>query len=280
MQLRQQLISTNGIQLNVASAGDGPPVLLLHGFPDTHTVWRKQFGPLTAAGYRVIAPDLRGYGASAAPSGVQAYGIATLRDDILGLMDAMQIGQVRLIGHDWGSVLGWYLCMHAPERIERFAALSVGHPAAYANAGLAQLCKAWYAALFQLPGIAESLVSFGNLLALEAQAADATQLADWRANFARPGRLTAALNYYRANRTLAIDPSYDKIQVPVLGIWSAHDPALTETQMRDSARYMAAPFRYHRIDGSVGHWLQLKEEMQVNNLLVDFCAETLSPSVK
>ncbi|SHG63383.1 alpha/beta fold hydrolase [Massilia sp. CF038] len=278
--MRQQKIKTNGIELNVAIAGEGPPVLLLHGFPDTHTVWREQIDALSDAGYRVIAPDLRGYGASEAPPATQDYGIATLRDDIIGLMDALDVEQACLIGHDWGSLIGWYLCMHAPERIQRFAALSVGHPAAYANAGIGQKCKAWYAALFQLPGIAESLLQFGNLMALKPQAADAEQLADWRANFARPGRLTAALNYYRANRHLAADPSYDKIHVPVLGIWSAHDPALTENQMRDSAAYMAAPFRYHRIDGAVGHWLQLEQAEDINQLLTDFCAEALTPSVK
>ena len=275
MKLDQELIETNGIRLNVASAGKGPPVVLLHGFPDTHAVWRKQIPALVNAGYRVIASDLRGYGASDAPEGVDAYAINILRDDVIGLLDALGIERAYLVGHDWGSLIGWHVSMHAPQRIERFAALSVGHPDAYAKAGVGQMLKAWYAALFQLPGIAEALVSAGDLLALKAQAVDEEQLAEWRANFAREGRLSAALNYYRANRHLVLPADHPKVTVPVLGVWSEGDPALTETQMRDSAAYfdptvVDASFTYERLDGGVGHWLQLKEPRAVNKLLIDF----------
>lgn len=273
MKLQQQLIDVGGIALNVASVGEGKPVVLLHGFPDTHATWRKQVPALVNAGYRVIAPDLRGYGASDAPAGMDAYAIDVLRGDIIGLLDALDIKRAYLVGHDWGSVIGWHVCMHAPQRIERFAALSVGHPDAYAKAGIGQKFKAWYAALFQLPGIAEALVSAGDLLALKPQAVDEEQLADWRANFAREGRLSAALNYYRANKHLALSSSYPPVQVPVLGVWSEGDPALTEAQMRDSAPYVGATFRYERIAGDVGHWMQLKEARKVNKLLVDFGAE-------
>lgn len=270
MSIQQQLIMTNGIRLNVATAGDGPPAVLLHGFPDTHRTWRKQVPALVKAGYRVIMPDLRGYGGSDAPTNVSDYAIGTLGADIIGLLDALKIDRCYLIGHDWGSVLGWHLCMDAPERVERFAALSVGHPNAYANAGIAQKLRAWYAGLFQLPGIAEALLRAGDLAALKKQAADEEQVADWRANFARDGRLTAALNYYRANRKLALAGDYPPVKVPVLGIWSEGDPALTEAQMRDSARYVEGAFEYARIDGEVGHWLQLKAPRKVNRLLVDF----------
>ena len=273
MRLHQEFIDTNGIRLNVASAGEGPAVVLLHGFPDTHKAWRKQVPALTKAGYRVIMPDMRGYGASDAPAGVAAYEVDVLCSDILGLLDAMQLERVYLVGHDWGALVGWHVCMAAPERIDRFAALSVGHPNAYARAGMAQKLMAWYAGLFQLPVIAEALVAAGNLLALQRQAVDAAQLADWRANFGEPGRLTAALNYYRANKHLALPGEYAPVTTRVLGVWSAGDPALTEQQMKNSRAYIEETFQYHRIDGEVGHWLQLKEARRVNRLLVDFGAQ-------
>lgn len=273
MELRQESIKANGIRLNVATIGKGRPVLLLHGFPDTHKVWRKQFGALAGAGYRVIAPDLRGYGESEAPATVEAYGIAHLRTDMVALLDEMQAERAYVIGHDWGAVIGWQLCMYAPERVERFAALSVGHPQAYASAGIGQKLKAWYAALFQLPGIAEALVGAGDLKALKRHAADDEQLADWRESLGREGRLTAALNYYRANRHLALPGAYPEVSAPVLGVFSEGDPALTEAQMRDSANCVAGKFRYEKLEGNIGHWMQLKESIHLNRILIDFGAE-------
>lgn len=268
--LTYERIDTNGTMLNVASAGAGPAVVLLHGFPDTHKVWRKQVLAFTGAGMRVIMPDLRGYGASTMPDGVKSYRVGLLSKDVIGLLDAMKLERVCLVGHDWGALVGWHVCMAAPARIERFAALSVGHPNAYANAGLAQKMKAWYAALFQLPGVAEALVGAGNLMALKRHAADAEQLADWRKNFGDKARLTAALNYYRANRHLALAREYPPITLPVLGIWSEGDPALTERQMKNSSAYVTGPFRYERLTGDVGHWMQLSDPQRVNQLLIDF----------
>ena len=268
--MQHQTIRVNGIGMRVAVLGEGRPLVLLHGFPDTHDVWREQFKALSEAGYRVIAPDLRGYGGSEAPASVESYRIDILRADVLALFDALQIDQAYLVGHDWGAVLRWQLCMHAPERVERFAALSVGHPNAYAQAGLAQRFKAWYAALFQLPGVAEAMLGAGDLLALKAQAVDDEQLAGRRRNFAGAGRLTAALNYYRANRQLATPGEYPDVTMPVLGVWSEGDPALTEHQMSGSGAHMSGPFRYEKIAGDIGHWLQLREPARVNRLLIDF----------
>jgi pimeloyl-ACP methyl ester carboxylesterase len=276
MKLHQEMIKANGIRLNVTTAGEGRPILLLHGFPDTYNVWRKQFGALVDAGYRVIAPDLRGYGESDAPRTVDAYGVAHLRADMAGLLDAMEVERAYVVGHDWGSIIGWQMCMYTPERVECFAALSVGHPDAYAKAGIGQKMRAWYAALFQLPGIAESMLRAGDLMALKPYAVDDEQLAEWRANLAREGRLTAALNYYRANRHLALSGEYPPVKAPVLGIFSEGDPALTEDQMRNSASYVDGKFRYEKIEGSVGHWLQLKESIRVNKLLIGFGAENLA----
>lgn len=268
----QQIIHVHGVDIHVASAGEGRPVLLLHGFPDTHKVWRKQIGPLVEAGYRVIVPDMRGYGASAAPEGVKAYTGRKLCADVIGVLDAMQVDRAYLIAHDWGAVIGWQLCMHASARVERYAALSVGHPTAWAQAGLSQRLKAWYMVLFQVPGFAEFMLSAGNYRALTRLAADEEQIADWRANFASEGRLSAALNYYRASKKMGLTRTYPHVRMAIMGIWSEGDPALTERQMRDSGKHVSGPFRYERLSGNVGHWMQLSESARVNQLLLDFGA--------
>jgi pimeloyl-ACP methyl ester carboxylesterase len=264
-----QTLRINGLNMYLASAGQGAPVLLLHGFPDSHTVWRKQIKALAEAGYRVIAPDLRGCGRSDAPKAVKAYTLDRLRDDVLALLDALDIDKVRLVGHDWGAVIGWQLCMQAPERVERFVALSAGHPAAFAHAGLEQRLRSCYMLVFRVRGLAERLLTTCNWFFLRLYVKDRTQLGHWRRSFAAPGRLTAALNYYRANKHMAARRNWPPVTVPVLGVWSDGDAALTERQMRDSAAYVTAGFRYERIDGA-DHWLQLSAPGRINALLLDF----------
>jgi pimeloyl-ACP methyl ester carboxylesterase len=269
MQQQAQMLKVHGLDMYVSSLGEGPPVLLLHGFPDSHSVWRHQMRALADAGYRAIAPDLRGYGRSQAPADVASYSIEHLRDDVTGLLDALGIGQVILVGHDWGAAVAWQVAMHAPGRVERLVALSVGHPAAFVSAGLVQRLRSFYMAIFAVPGLAERLLPLGDWWFMRRYISDAAQVAQWRSDFSVPGRLTAALNYYRANLKMAARRNWPPVTMPVLGVWSSRDAALTEEQMRGSASHVAGPFRYERIDG-VDHWMQLAAPAQVNALLLDF----------
>lgn len=263
------MLEVNGIRLHAVTTGQGPTVLLLHGFPDTHIVWRKQVGVLAAAGYRVLAPDLRGYGRSDAPPGIHDYTLEKLRGDVLGLLDALHIDKVSLVGHDWGGLIGWQLAALAPERIERFVAMSTGHPSAIARAGILQHLRMTYVLGFILPGIAEHTLRAGDWFMMRQFTGEPGQADHWKRNLSPPGRLTAALNYYRANLGLALPHGYPRLKVPVMGIWSDCDPALGEKQMRDSARYVDAAFRFERIHDA-DHWLQLTAHEQVNRLLLDF----------
>ena len=265
----EQTLTVNGIAMHVVTEGEGPPVLLLHGFPDTHAVWRLQIAALVAAGYRVIAPDLRGYGQTEAPGKEDDYSMDALRADVVGLLDALGIERVLLVGHDWGSVVGWNVCMHAPERVERFVALSVGHPAAYTDGGPLQLLKGYYVLVFQLRGIAESMIKAFDWHSLRGLASTPAQFEEWRTHLDRPGRLTAALNYYRANLKMFNASTWPTVKVPVLGVWSSGDVALTEAQMRGSEKYVGESFQYERIE-KVGHWLQLEAAGQVNALILNF----------
>ena len=266
------MLDVNGIRMHTTTTGQGPTVLLLHGFPDTHIVWRKQVSVLAAAGYRVLAPDLRGYGRSDAPGGIHDYTLEKLRGDVLGLLDALKIEKVSLVGHDWGGLIGWQLAALAPQRIERFVAMSTGHPAAIARAGLLQRLRMTYVLGFILPGIAEHTLRAGDWFMMRQFTGEPGQADHWKRDLSPPGRLTAALNYYRANIGLALPPSLPRVRVPVMGIWSDCDPALGEKQMRDSARYVDAEFRFERIHDA-DHWLQLTASEQVNRLLLDFLSD-------
>lgn len=269
MNEESSIVDVNGLHMHVVSAGRGPPVLLLHGFPDTHVVWRKQVGPLADAGFRVIAPDLRGYGKTEAPASVNAYSIDQLRTDVLALLDELAIDKVRLVGHDWGAFVGWLLCMEYPSRIERFVALSTGHPCALAHAGIAQALRLSYILGFIIPGLAEHALKAGNWFFVRQFTRDRTQIGHWRRNLRPPGRLKAALNYYRANISLGLRHHWSCVSVPVMGVWSDGDPVLGEKQMRDSGRYVQAEFRYERIEGA-DHWLQLTAPDKLNALLLDY----------
>jgi pimeloyl-ACP methyl ester carboxylesterase len=158
--LTQRNIKTNGITLHVVEAGpvDGPPVILLHGFPEAWYSWRYHIKSLAAAGYHVLAPDQRGYNLSDKPKGVKAYRLGELALDIVGLLD--QIGQPKavIIGHDWGAAVGWYLATCYPERVEKYIALNVPHPSLMPillRRYPRQLLKSWYVIFFQLPWLPE-----------------------------------------------------------------------------------------------------------------------------
>jgi pimeloyl-ACP methyl ester carboxylesterase len=260
----------DGLDFHVRVTGEGRPILLLHGFPDSGELWRLQTPALVAAGFRVIVPDLRGCGESDAPSGVTHYRLDRLVADVFALADAYagDARQIDLVGHDWGAAIGWFACMAQPQRVRRFAALSVGHPEAYRRAGLEQKLKGWYLFLFVTPGLAERFLRAGDFRALTRHAPTPEDAARWRRDLARPGRLTAGLNWYRG---VAREGWRRRgpVAVPTLGIYGTGDPALAEDQMMNSARWVDAEWRYRRLDG-VGHWLPIEAADTVNAWLVDW----------
>jgi len=269
MVVESNFAKVNGLNMHFVSSGEGRPVLLLHGFPDTQAIWRHQIPALAGAGMRVIAPDLRGYGRTDAPSDPGAYSINFLADDVLRLMDVLGIEKASLVGHDWGGLIGWHLAMHAPDRIERYAALSTGHPAAIAQSGLSQYLRLWYVLVFKTPGLAERLLRANDWYVLRQMIKDREQQEIWRIPLEPEGRLTAALNYYRANFKANAARHWKPVEIPVMGVWSERDPALGEKQMADSAKHCRAGFRYERLERA-GHWMQLSAAQRLNALLRDF----------
>lgn len=267
-----------GITLSVTdTGGTGPAVVLLHGWPDRAAMWEHQIRDLAAAGYRVIAPDLRGFGDSDRPDDVGAYPLRNSVGDVLGLADALGVEDFALVGHDWGAALGWAVTMFSP-RVNRYAAFSVGHPGAFGSAGLEQKSRSWYMLWFQFPGVAESVLPADDFAFLRDWAHPGTphddpHLARQIADLSRPGALTASLNWYRANVDPATfvgsgPPSLPRIQVPTMGVWSSGDMALTEHQMRRSGEFVD-DFRYERIEG-VSHWIPVEAPERTTALIREF----------
>lgn len=265
-------VRAGALDLPVFVAGDGPPVLLLHGFPDSRHVWRHQLGALAAAGYRVVAPDLRGFGEAPKPPEVAAYAMRELLADCTGLLDALDIGAARVIGHDWGASLAWSLAQYFPARVERLAVLSVGHGGSRGWQTIMQREKSWYFLFFQFAGIAEAELMHDDWRLMREWAASHPDCARVIADLSRPGALTAGLNWYRANvapRMPAPPRAPVKVACPVLGLWSEGDCFLTEAQMADSGDCVSGDWRYVRIDGA-SHWLQIDRPERVNAELLAF----------
>ena len=262
----------DGVGIHYEAHGEGRPVVLLHGFPDTGRLWRHQVPALAGAGMRVVVPDLRGYGASDKPVGVDRYHMLFLAADVAAVLDAEGIAKAHVVGHDWGAALAWAVAALAPDRVDHLVPMSVGHPSAFRGDGFHQAEKSWYMLLFQFEGIAERWLSNDDWANFRAWGhhpdADAV-VAAIEAN----GSLTPGLNYYRANvppESFVRPPiEVPPVQAPTMGIWSSGDFALTEGQMTRSEKHVAGPWRYERIDGP-DHWMQLEAPQAVNELLLDF----------
>ena len=270
-------VEINGEHFPVVDFGTGPAVLLLHGFPDSRFLWRYQLPVLAAAGFRVIAPDLRGFGEAPRPTEVRAYRRPFIVADILGILDALGLKRPHLVGHDWGAALTWHLAGSYPDKFDRVVVLSVGAPTSPGWDTIEQREKSWYFDFFIKAGIAEKELKADNWKLFREWSRGQGDQERYVRDLARPGALTAALNWYRAAFTplppheapLPQLPSWDRIRTPVLAVWSDGDLFLLEPQMALSAGVVEAPWRYERITGA-GHWMMLEKPEVLNRLLIDF----------
>jgi pimeloyl-ACP methyl ester carboxylesterase len=265
-------VDVEGVGIAYEVTGDGSPVVLLHGFPDSGRLWRHQVPALVEAGFKVIVPDLRGYGESDKPAEMQAYTMDLLVGDVLAVLDDAGAERAHVVGHDWGAGVAWATALVAAERVERLVALAVGHPATFFADSFEQYQKSWYMLLFQFSQVAEGWLSgndWANFRAWGHHPDIDAVIAELEAN----GSLTPGLNYYRANMPpeFFVMPRLElpPVQVPTMGVWSSEDFALTEGQMTRSADQVAGPWRYERLDGP-GHWMQLEAPEELNRLLINF----------
>ncbi len=265
-------IEANGLVHHVVDAGEGPAVLLLHGFPDSADLWRNQVPVLVEAGYRVVAPDLRGFGDTDRPETVDDYLIFNAVADVRAIAAALGIERAHVVGHDFGAGVAWVTAIANGGFIDKLVAISVGHPAAFTRATLPQLRSSWYTFMFQFAGTAEALLEKDNWAVFRAWMDDHPDPDGVIASMSRPGALTAALGYYRANtrpEMWGADLPFPPVEAPTLGIWGEGDPFLTEEQMLDSVVSVAGSWRYERIPDA-GHWIPLRRPAELNALLLEF----------
>jgi pimeloyl-ACP methyl ester carboxylesterase len=277
LNLVTRTVELAGEPFPVLDVGAGPAVLLLHGFPDSRGLWRYQAPALCDAGYRVIAPDLRGFGDAPRPVQVRAYRRPFLVADVLRLLDRLGLDRVHLVGHDWGASLSWTVAGSYPDRVDRLVVLSVGAPSSPGWGTVAQREKSWYFDFFCKPRIAEAALAADDWKLFRAWSRGQGDQERYLRDLARPGALTAGLNWYRAafmplepdEAPLPTLPAWEQVRSPTLGVWSDGDPFLLEPQIALSGAAVDAPWRYERISGA-GHWLMLDQPDTLNRLLLEF----------
>jgi pimeloyl-ACP methyl ester carboxylesterase len=290
--VEHQYVRANGLRFHVAACGAGDRLALcLHGFPECWYSWRYQMPLLAQMGYRVWAPDLRGYGDTQRPPRMQDYAIEHLLDDVAGLIDAAGAREMLLMAHDWGAVIAWYFAMRQVRPLQHLVIMNVPHPAVMERAMRGrQLFRSWYALFFQVPWLPEKLLSLGGHRAIgdafRNMAIDKSRFPEevlrvYREQAARPGALTAMLNYYRAlvrgggaarQRRLG----YPLITTPTLMIWGEQDAALGKETTYGTERHASnLTLRYLP---QVSHWVQQEAPEAVNEILSAWLRGNQDPS--
>ncbi len=275
-------VTTNGISLHVAQAGpeDGELVILLHGFPEFWYGWLRQIGFLAAHGYRVWAPDQRGYNLSDKPAGIDAYRYATLVADVIGLIDASGREQAYLVGHDWGAAVAWATANSHPDRLKKLAILNVPHPLVFyetLRSSRTQMLRSLYFGFFQIPRLPEFLMTVGDgvlgtqmlFLSSHPRTFSDAEIAEYLRAWKQPGAMTAMINWYRAVVQRAPQmPANPRITVPTLVVWGAEDVALS-VDMAQKSVDLCDDGRLVLFEDAT-HWVHHDKPEQVNALLADF----------
>jgi epoxide hydrolase 4 len=276
----------NGVRLHSVEQGEGPLVVLLHGFPEFWYAWRHQIPALAAAGFRVVAPDLRGYNLSEKPEGVRAYRIEALLGDLEGLIERLGEGEKKahVVGHDWGGAFAWYAPLFIPERLLSLALLNAPHPLAFRRelrTNAAQRKKSSYVFMFQVPWLPERRIRAGNFAILGKMlrrdpvtpgAFPDEDIRLYKEALAQPGALTAAVNYYRA--ALRFPPKAAGRAWPeglkTLLVWGERDRYLGSGLLEGLDRWVPN-LTIERIPDA-SHWVQADAPEKVNDLLIKFLA--------
>ncbi|MBT8248139.1 MAG: alpha/beta hydrolase [Acidimicrobiia bacterium] len=281
-------IATNGIELAVTEAGQGYPVVLLHGFPELAYSWRHQLPALASAGFHAVAPDLRGYGASEKPGPIEDYSLLTLVADVVGLIDALETDKVALVAHDWGAIIAWTTALLHPDRIERLVTLNVpyrgwcsGFPTtAYIKEHMSD--RFGYVLMLQEPGVAEAWFAADPAEKLNAFYSGAAFNPDFLAeddfqvfvDAFTAGTITGPANYYRnidANHAATANLANAPVTVPTMVVATDSDPVLPASLLDGMERWV--PDLRTEVVAECGHWTQQEQPEAVNRLLIDFLGD-------
>ncbi|MEL6490345.1 MAG: alpha/beta hydrolase [Cyanobacteria bacterium J06621_3] len=277
--MQHQYLTTNGIQLHYVTAGEGPLMLFLHGFPEFWYSWRHQINEF-AKDYKVVAIDMRGYNDSDKPEEKSAYVMSEFVKDVEGVITALGYERCVLVAHDWGGAIAWQFAYARPDRLTQLIVLNLPHPAKFA-AGLRtlqQLRRSWYIAFFQLPILPELALKANNYEGIRAAFRDTAinpkafteaDLDALVAAAAKPGALTSMLNYYRNIFSGSFfNQQWDVLHIPTLMIWGENDVALGKELTHGTEEYVA-DLTLHYIP-NCSHWVQQEQPELVNQYIKAF----------
>ncbi len=283
-EIRSERIQANGLDFHVNTCGEGDRLALcLHGFPEIGYSWRHQLPLLASLGYRAWAPDLRGYGRSDRPEGVEAYAIEHLLEDVGAIIDASGAKDTLLLAHDWGVMIAWQFASHRVRPLDRLVILNGPPPGTGQRPGrmtLRQLKRSFYVFLFQLPRLPELLLASRNYKAIEGvftgrmtgrpERFTKEDIQVYKEASSRPGALTAGINYYRAvvrggGFKRVAERGFPVIEAPTLMIWGEDDPVLIPSTTDDAGRFVK-DLTLRFLPG-VGHWAQQEAPEEVNEML-------------
>jgi len=289
LEIRHRTVSASGLRFHVAEAGpeDGLPVLLLHGFPECWYSWRRQLPALAAAGFRAMAPDLRGYNLSDKPGRIDDYAPEKLTADVVALAEALGYKRLDVVGHDWGGAVAWLTASFSATRhvVRRLLVLNAPHPALFLDQlTFAQLRRSWYMLFFQLPHVPEWLLSrddysflrkiFAHTRVLQQKVSD-EDFAVYKQAMSQTGALTATINYYRAvlrQNPLKLAKQVEPVAAETFLIWGEQDRALGRELTEGLSRLVP---RLHVDYLPAGHFVQLERPDEVNRLLVEYLSRPL-----
>src|SRR5262245_30364758 len=284
IELREGNAKVGDVSLHYVEAGDGdaPLIVLLHGFPEFWFGWRLQIAPLAEAGFRVVAPDTRGYNLSSKPEGFEAYDVDLLAADIRGLIGALGAESALVVGHDWGGSIAWTTAINHPEVVERLAILNAAHPRRLSQ-GLHhpnQLRKSWYVLFFALPALPEQVVNlrdghcYRHFLEDANPPYTAEEIGRYVEAWSQPGASAALIDYYRASVRQSQTEAAAKlrpISAPTLVIWGGRDSYLGSDLAEPERDDVPNLDRVERLPDA-SHWVHHDEAERVNELLIDFFA--------
>lgn len=275
-----RFIEANGIKIHYVTQGEGPLVVLLHGFPEFWYAWRHQI-PFLAKNFQVVAPDLRGYGRTERPFHISDYQISILSEDIKGLILALGHQKAYIVGHDWGGAIAWNLALEKPEVVDRLAVLNCPHPYMFVKAlrsNFSQIRKSWYIFFFQIPRVPEYFFKLNGKVLLKNLFRHSSAKNTFRdedinlyyETMNQEGAFTSALNYYRAAfHKPKTSQKREKISSPTMLIWGEKDVALGKELTYNMEPLFTGPFRLDYIP-DCSHWANEEQPEIVNRLLEEF----------
>ncbi len=279
------MVDVNGESFPVVDVGEGPVVLLVHGWPDSKELWRYQIPFLVDEGYRVIAPDLRGFGDAPKTEDLAAYGLLSLIGDIVTILDELEVGQVNLVAHDWGAAIGWTMARFVQDRIKSYVAISVGAPGNPGFDTVEQREKTWYYYLFSqpFPGLAEYEMSKDDWRLLREFVFHPDE-ENVIARLSDPEMLSSSFRIYRANLSRYVsgcfegpfdptdpfDVDFPLVTAPTLGLLGSEDFAALRPSMSESVGEVEeGKFEYKFLRG-LGHWMMLERPNKINKIIKKF----------